>query len=156
MLRIHRGGGLVVAGTDSPLDIVAVSLHANLRSMVAGGFTPYEALTTATRNPATWLNVEDKLGVVRPGAQADLAFVRGNPLSDIRTAADVQQVRVAGKLRVLVARARVAAPRLLRRLTGSAVASEGKAPPHGTPATIERSAAASASGTVSRGRGSRG
>jgi adenine deaminase len=98
MLRIHRGGGLVVAGTDSPLDIVAVSLHANLRSMVAGGFTPYEALTTATRNPAKWLNLEDKLGVVQPGAQADLAFVRGNPLSDIRAAADVQQVMVAGKL----------------------------------------------------------
>jgi hypothetical protein len=98
VLRIHRGGGLVISGTDSPLDNIAVSLHANLRSMVAGGFTPYEALTTATRNPAKWLNLEDKLGVVQPGAQADLAFVRGNPLSDIRAAADVQQVMVAGKL----------------------------------------------------------
>jgi Tol biopolymer transport system component len=98
VLRIHRGGGLVISGTDSPLDNIAVSLHANLRSMVSGGFTPYEALTTATRNPAKWLNLEDMLGVVRPGAQADLAFVRGNPLSDIRAAADVQQVMVAGKL----------------------------------------------------------
>ncbi|MEV6284820.1 DPP IV N-terminal domain-containing protein [Kribbella sp. NPDC051770] len=98
VLRIHRGGGLVIAGTDAPLDNVAVSLHANLRSMVAGGFTPYEALTTATRNPARWLNLEDKLAVVAPGAQADLSFVRGNPLDDIRHAADVQQVMVAGRL----------------------------------------------------------
>ena len=96
VLRIHRGGGFVISGTDSPLDNIAVSLHANLRSMVAGGFTPYEALTTATRNPARWLNLEDKLGVVRAGAQADLSFVRGNPLADIRAAAAVEQVMVAG------------------------------------------------------------
>ncbi|MEV1289072.1 amidohydrolase family protein [Micromonospora sp. NPDC049679] len=98
VLRIHRGGGLVIAGTDAPLDNVAVSLHANLRSMVAGGFTPYEALVTATANPARWLNLAGKLGVVAPGAQADLAFVRGNPLSDIRAAADVAQVMVGGRL----------------------------------------------------------
>lgn len=98
VLRIHRGGGLVISGTDSPLDNIAISLHANLRSMVAGGFTPYEALTTATRNPAKWLALEDKLGVVRAGAQADLSFVRGNPLADITHAAAVQQVMVAGKL----------------------------------------------------------
>ncbi len=96
VLRIHRGGGLVISGTDTPLDNMAVSLHANLRSMVAGGFTPYEALTTATRNPAKWLNLEDKLGVVKPGAQADLSFVSGDPLADIRAAAAVQQVMIAG------------------------------------------------------------
>lgn len=101
VLRIHRGGGLVIAGTDAPLDNVGISLHANLRSMVAGGFTPYEALTTATRNPAKWLALEDKLGVVRAGAQADLAFVRGNPLADITHAAAVQQVMVAGKLHTI-------------------------------------------------------
>ena len=101
VLRIHRGGGLVIAGTDAPLDNVAVSLHANLRAMVAGGFTPYEALTTATRNPARWLGAEGRLGVVSPGAQADLAFVRGNPLEDIRAAAAVEQVMVAGRLRTV-------------------------------------------------------
>ncbi|TCC66070.1 amidohydrolase [Kribbella pittospori] len=98
VLRIHRGGGFVICGTDSPLDNIAVSTHANLRSMVAGGFTPYEALTTATRNPARWLNLEDKLGVIKPGAQADLSFVTGDPLADIRVAAAVDRVMVAGKL----------------------------------------------------------
>ncbi|TDO49787.1 WD40 repeat protein [Kribbella sp. VKM Ac-2527] len=98
VLRIHRGGGLVISGTDTPLDNIAVSLHANLRAMVGGGFTPYEALSTATRNPAKWLNLEDKIGVIKPGAQADLAFVRGNPLADIKHAAAVQQVMIAGRL----------------------------------------------------------
>ncbi len=101
VLRIHRGGGLVIAGTDAPLDNVAISLHANLRAMVDGGFTPYEALVTATRNPARWLGAEGRLGVVQPGAQADLAFVRGNPLEDIRAAAAVESVMVGGRLRTV-------------------------------------------------------
>ena len=101
VLRIQREGGFVIAGTDAPLDNVAISLHANLRAMVDGGFTPYEALVTATGNPARWLGAEGRLGVVRPGAQADLSFVRGNPLTDIRTAAAVQQVMVAGRLRTV-------------------------------------------------------
>ncbi len=127
LLRISRGGGFVIAGTDAPLDNVAISLHANLRAMVGGGFTPYEALVTATRNPARWLGAEDRLGVVRPGAQADLSFVRGDPLADIRAAADVAQVMVGGRLHTVDEllepfdeRARPsAAPALVRAPTGA-------------------------------------
>ncbi len=98
LLRIHRGGGMVIAGTDSPLDNVAISLHANLRAMVGGGFTPREALGTATANPARWLGLEGRLGAVRAGASADLSFVRGDPLADITAAADVRRVMVGGRL----------------------------------------------------------
>lgn len=98
VLRIHRGGGFVIAGTDAPLDNPAVSLHANLRAKVRFGFTPYEALTTATRNPARWLGLPGKLGEIRRGAQADLSFVTGDPLTDIRAAAAVRMVMQGGKL----------------------------------------------------------
>jgi hypothetical protein len=143
VLRIHRGGGFVISGTDSPLDNIAVSLHANLRSMVAGGFTPYEALTTATHNPARWLNLEGKLGVVRAGAQADLSFVRGNPLADIRAAAAVEQVMVAGKLHTID---QLLAPYLPGAAAGAgAVAGTGAAAPlvvvAGAPAPLSREAA---------------
>lgn len=99
VLRVHRGGGLVVSGTDAPLDYIAISLHQNLRAMVEFGFTPYEALTTATRNPAKWLGLEGRVGVLKPGAYADLALVGGNPLADIRAAAAVRQVMIGGVLR---------------------------------------------------------
>lgn len=98
VLRIHRAGGLVISGTDAPLDNPAVSLHTNLRAKVHFGFTPYEALTTATRNPAHWLNLEGQIGEVRRGTQADLSFVQGNPLTDINAAAAVHMVMTAGKL----------------------------------------------------------
>ncbi len=96
VLRIHRGGGFVIAGTDAPLDNVAVSLHTNLRAMVRYGFTPYEALRTATANPARWLGLERRLGLIAPGAMADLAFVDGDPLADIRAAAAVTSVMRGG------------------------------------------------------------
>jgi cytosine/adenosine deaminase-related metal-dependent hydrolase len=96
LLRIQRGGGFVIAGTDSPLDNIAVSLHMNLRAMVAHGFTPREALTTATRNPARWLGLPGELGEIRPGAYADLALVAGDPLTDITAAAAVRTVIKGG------------------------------------------------------------
>jgi hypothetical protein len=99
VLRVHRGGGFVVCGTDAPLDNIAVSLHQNLRAMVQYGFTPKEALTTATRNPARWLGLSDKVGVLKPGAYADITLVKGDPLKDIKAAAAVRQVMVGGVLR---------------------------------------------------------
>ncbi|MGM1064118.1 amidohydrolase family protein [Saccharothrix sp. Mg75] len=96
VLRVHRGGGLVICGTDAPLDAVATSTHQNLRAMVEFGFTPFEALTTATRNPATWLGLSGQVGVLRPGAHADLSLVAGDPLADVRAAAAVREVFVGG------------------------------------------------------------
>ncbi len=99
--RVHRGGGLVVNGTDAPLDRIGIATHQNLRAMVQYGMTPYEALTTATRNPAHWLGLEGKVGVLKPGAFADLSLVSGDPLADIKAAAAVRQVMVGGTLRTI-------------------------------------------------------
>jgi Tol biopolymer transport system component/cytosine/adenosine deaminase-related metal-dependent hydrolase len=89
-----RGGGRIITGTDSPIDHTAVSTHMNLRAMVKYGLTPYEALTTATRVPGEFL--EEPLGQIKPGMYADLAFLGGDPLTDITRAADVRQVMVNG------------------------------------------------------------
>jgi Tol biopolymer transport system component/cytosine/adenosine deaminase-related metal-dependent hydrolase len=101
ILRIHRAGGLVIAGTDSPLDNPAVSLHTNLRAKVKFGFTPHEALTTATTNPAQWLNQSPHLGEIRKGAHADVSFVQGDPLTDITAAAAVHLVMKNGQLHTI-------------------------------------------------------
>ncbi|WP_148086377.1 amidohydrolase family protein [Micromonospora sp. HM5-17] len=98
LLRIQRRGGLVVVGTDSPIDTVALGMHQNLRAMVEHGFTPYEALRAATANAATALGRGAELGTLRPGRRADLALVEGDPLTDITAAAAVRQVMVAGRL----------------------------------------------------------
>ncbi|WP_439659653.1 amidohydrolase family protein [Lentzea sp. HUAS TT2] len=95
-LKVHRGGGFVITGTDAPLDSPATATHTNLRALVEFGFTPREALITATRNPAKWLGLP--LGTIEPGAPADIAFVDGNPLADIKAAANVKLVAVGGRV----------------------------------------------------------
>ncbi|NLU68807.1 amidohydrolase family protein [Streptomyces sp. HNM0574] len=96
LLRVHRAGGTVVAGTDAPLDNPGIGLHQNLRAMVKHGFSPREALTTATGNAARALGAEDELGTLRAGARADLLIVDGDPLRDITAAARVDRVFVDG------------------------------------------------------------
>ena len=90
-----RGGGVVTAGTDAPIDHLAVSLHMNLRAMVKYGLTPREALTTATSTSGTYLG--QPLGRIGKGMYADLAIVDGDPLSRIEDAANVTAVVVGGR-----------------------------------------------------------
>ncbi|MEU7901438.1 amidohydrolase family protein [Actinoplanes sp. NPDC049118] len=94
-----RGGARVVTGTDSPIAPNAVSTHLNLRAMVAYGLTPHEALSTATRTAGEYLG--EPLGRIVPGHYADLTFLGGDPLTDIREAANVHQVMADGELRTV-------------------------------------------------------
>jgi len=90
-----RSGGRIVSGTDSPIDFNVISLHMNLRAMVRFGLTPYEALSTATRASGEFLG--EPLGVIRPGAHADMSIVDGDPLTRIEDAAKVVTVIKAGR-----------------------------------------------------------
>lgn len=95
---IIDSGGLVLAGTDVPLVVNGVSLHGNLRPLTAYGFTPHEALLTATRFAAEHQGVEDDLGTIEEGKLADMAFVEGNPLDQIEDAMRVQMTMKDGEL----------------------------------------------------------
>jgi imidazolonepropionase-like amidohydrolase len=51
--------------------------------MTKFGMTPLEAIRSATVRPAEMLGMPGEIGVVAPGAYADVIAVRGNPVSDI-------------------------------------------------------------------------
>ncbi len=95
---VVRGGGMMLAGTDSPLDNVATALHLGLRAQVKYGLRPWQALQTATLFPARAFGLDKDLGSLEVGKLADLAIVSGDPLSDIKTAANVQFVMKDGIL----------------------------------------------------------
>lgn len=96
--RLYAAGGRIVVGTDSPFVPIGISTHNELVQLVKGGLTPYQALRTGTVLPAELLGMADDLGTVAPGKVADLVFVDGNPLADIRDVAKVRKVMKTGRL----------------------------------------------------------
>jgi imidazolonepropionase-like amidohydrolase len=97
---MHRRGVPFLAGTDTPPGVYVFpgfSLHEELQSFVAAGFTPMEALQTATLNPAKFLGMEDRLGTIEKGKLADLVLLDANPLDDIRNTQKITGVIVNGR-----------------------------------------------------------
>src|SRR5205823_12208753 len=85
--KMHRAGVPFMAGTDTAAGIYIMpgfSLHDELANFVEAGFTPMEALQTATSGPAKFLGLENNYGSVQAGKIADLVLLSANPLDDIR------------------------------------------------------------------------
>jgi Tol biopolymer transport system component/imidazolonepropionase-like amidohydrolase len=93
VLDVMRAGGVIVAGTDTPN---AINLHGELMSYVMAGMSAFDALKTATVNPASALNVET--GTIEPGKLADLIMVEGDPLADIASVHNVRRVIANGRV----------------------------------------------------------
>ena len=135
---ILSGGGTVLAGSDSPLDNVATALHLNLRAQVKYGRAPWEALQTATVLSAKEAGVENDLGTVEPGKLADLTFVSGNPLNDIKDAANVQGVMKNGRFYSVAELVAPFAPAAMARATKKAKPRHRKLPPAQDVASIQK------------------
>ena len=88
----------IIAGVDSPLVPYGISLHGELEEYVAAGLTPYQALQTATVNPARLLAADADLGTLQVGKLADLIVVEGDPLTDIKAARRVRTVIKNGEV----------------------------------------------------------
>ena len=99
VLAMHRAGVPFMAGTDViyPYSFPGFSLHDELAHFVEAGFTPMEALQTATRNPAQFLGVLDERGTIERGKAADLVVLEGNPLDDIKNTRRVDAVVLNGR-----------------------------------------------------------
>jgi imidazolonepropionase-like amidohydrolase len=64
--------------------------------MVKYGMSPLAAIQAGTLNGAKLLGWQDKIGAVKPGYQADIVAVPGNPLEDIAALEKVSFVMKAG------------------------------------------------------------
>jgi imidazolonepropionase-like amidohydrolase len=83
--RRALGAGVAIAlGTDAGgFDWDKLNQAEEFRRYVELGMTPWQALRAGTVVAAALLGQEGTLGVVAPGARADLVATRGDPLTDI-------------------------------------------------------------------------
>ena len=87
--ELRDAGVEILAGSDvsEPLPMLGglahgASLHHELQLLVEAGFSPVEALRSATSVPARRFSLPDR-GRIVPGARADLLLVDGDPTSTI-------------------------------------------------------------------------
>ena len=67
-----------------------------LELMVDYGLSALQTLRAATSTNARLLHMEDQIGSIRPGLQADLVAVRGDPVASIHAVRDVRFVMKGG------------------------------------------------------------
>jgi imidazolonepropionase-like amidohydrolase len=72
--------------------------------LVEFGMTPMAAIQSATSNAAEMLGMSGQLGVLAPGAYADIVAVPGDPLKDVKELSNVSFVMKDGKVFRSVAR----------------------------------------------------
>ena len=95
-IAMAREAGVAIGmGTDigTPLNRHGENLN-ELVYMAELGFSPEEALISATSGAARALGITEETGTIEEGKAADLVMVRGNPLEDIRLLADPESIRV--------------------------------------------------------------
>jgi len=97
--RIREAGVPVVCSSDAgiappkPHDCLPHGLGEMVNLL---GYTPADALRSMTSQAADLCRVGDRVGRIRPGYEADLLAVGGNPLADVGAVHDVVGVWRAG------------------------------------------------------------
>ena len=90
-------GGLLMAGPDPTGNggvIPGFGDQREVELLVEAGFSPVEAVKIATLNGATYMGLQDSIGSIAAGKNADLFIVKGNPAANIN---DIENVIVVFK-----------------------------------------------------------
>lgn len=105
----NEAGVPLLAGSDSPqhFGVVGFALHEELKSLTEAGLTPWQALQTATANPARYLRslpnegsatgVPADFGTIQPGLRADLVLLEADPSADIINTRTIAGVMLRGR-----------------------------------------------------------
>ena len=93
-----KAGVKIVFGTDVGGFSWKEPIAQEFPRMVEFGMTPMQAIQAATSMPAEMLGHSGELGVIAPGALADVVAVEGDPLKDVKVLERVTFVMKDGKV----------------------------------------------------------
>jgi imidazolonepropionase-like amidohydrolase len=93
-----KAGVKIAFGTDMGGIPWSEPIAQEFPRMVEFGMTSMQAIQSSTLRAAELLDMKGRLGVIAPGAYADVVAVTGDPLTDIKTLATVGFVMKDGKV----------------------------------------------------------
>ncbi|MFN2195835.1 MAG: amidohydrolase family protein [Anaerolineales bacterium] len=94
--RAYQAGVSIAMGTDAGVMPHGTNLR-ELGLMVNVGMSPMEAIVATTRTAAENLGWEDRVGTVEAGKLADLILTNTNPLQDIRSLENTDNILLVMK-----------------------------------------------------------
>lgn len=97
---LSDAGVSIAMGTDTGVNLgqwQGYFEHVEMEMMVQAGLTPMQALVAATGGAAHVWKVEQKLGTIQPGRQADLLVLNANPVTDIKNTRQIHSVWINGR-----------------------------------------------------------
>lgn len=97
--RFVKAGGRLVLGSDPccGASLPGFASHDAIKLLVEAGFTPLDAIRIATLEGARFLGIDDRVGTIAPGKEADLLIVRGDPATNIADLSNVTHVFANGR-----------------------------------------------------------
>ncbi len=90
-----KAGVPIAMGTDSAYAVGVTALE--LEWMAEAGMTPMQAIETSTRRAAECMRMQDEIGTLEPGKEADLLVVDGDPLQDIKVVSQLDRLALVVK-----------------------------------------------------------
>jgi len=96
--QAQRAGVRVVVGSHSSVPHAerGWAYHREMELLVEAGLTSLQAIQAGTLENAKFFRVENRLGSIEPGKQADLVLVEGDPSQDIAHMRRIKKVMIDG------------------------------------------------------------
>jgi len=82
----QEAGAPIAMGTDNVFEPGVVGVE--LKLMVEAGLTPAQSIAASTGRAAECLGIQDQVGLIKAGLEADLLVVDGDPLAEIGVLAE--------------------------------------------------------------------
>ena len=98
--KCYDAGIPMAVGCDAGIPFVPFgeAVHDEMACLNEAGISPLEVITMATGGNAKLLKMEDRIGTIEPGKDADLIVLGKDPLEDIRNTKTIQLVVSKGKI----------------------------------------------------------
>jgi len=96
--KAMKAGVKIVFGTDMGGIPWTEPIAQEFTRMTELGMSPLEAIRSATLRPAEMLDMSGQIGIIAPGALADIIAVEGDPLRDVHVLQDVRFVMKDGSV----------------------------------------------------------